>query len=393
MSGNLFDPDARWLRVGTDLFDVQHPLHPVNTGEPACRAFAWLDLLAYARWKAGNGLKRGELRASVRFLAQRWNRSKTWAADFLRELEEEHGVIERRPGNGPRVPATLRISDYDLIVQEPGHGDGHTRGRTETIDDTGANPSPSGSDAPTADAFADASDAADARTTHSRTRTRRTGRRTNTAQVPPGDRLHTGPMSQGADAPVDTKRTHSRTRSGTKKHQHQEETPAPQSSKGSSLRSSPFEAPDGRLDVDNSRDDNGKSWNERLAPAIREHAYRGDGPPGGWSIDRCLSRARQLLDAGYSVDEIEDALCGLRWMVERSHEFICDASGEPLIRPGQKFRVIVFNRAEERGMKLLSLAAHYRRKHHEPDEERKDLAAVEPVLSPNQANGGPKERA
>lgn len=124
---------------------------------------------------------------------------------------------------------------------------------------------------------------------------------------------------------------------------------------GSSLRSSPSEA---SLDVENSNE----TWNAQLAPVIRRFAYLGEDPPDGWELGRCLSRCRQLLERGYSVEDLEDGIRGFRFMVERRDEAICDGDGEPFVRPGEQFRVVVFERAEERGSKILGLAAHSWRK-------------------------------
>lgn len=122
----LFDPDARWIRVGVDLFQPSHPLHPMNTGEPASRRDAWLQLVALATWKPVNGMQVGELRASVRYLATCLGWSKSRVARYLAWLEEE-GQLERVPGDGPREPDLLRLLRYGELVAGERSG---TRART-----------------------------------------------------------------------------------------------------------------------------------------------------------------------------------------------------------------------------------------------------------------------
>lgn len=103
--------DGRWLAVPVDLLTPRHGRHPRNQGEEACRQFAYLDLVAQARWCDGEHLDRGEFVASRRFLADRWNWSKSRVGRFLRELEEE-GEIERLG-----------------TIQPPGHLAGHFAGQ------------------------------------------------------------------------------------------------------------------------------------------------------------------------------------------------------------------------------------------------------------------------
>lgn len=129
----LLDPDAGKLPVGRDLLNPEHPLHPAQRGEPACSAFALLDLLALARWKPGNGLERGEAEASVRFLAKRWRWSRSRVQRFLQELEETE-LIEREAAEG-RKPARISFPSYEELTSFPrvgrerGHKLGRKRGR------------------------------------------------------------------------------------------------------------------------------------------------------------------------------------------------------------------------------------------------------------------------
>lgn len=111
-----------------------------------------------------------------------------------------------------------------------------------------------------------------------------------------------------------------------------------------------------RPDVENSR--NGDGWNARLAPLIREVAYNGDGPPPGHDLPRCMSKAKELLSKGYTVEDLEDAIHGLRDMADRKHPQVRD-----WIAPEDRFTMLAFGRAEERGQKLVQLAAAHHRKH------------------------------
>jgi len=88
----------------------------MSTGEPACRGFAWFDLIAQARWKDGGGLKRGQLRASQRFLAARWNWSKKRVHLFLAECVKNGRITTARDeSRGNRTPAILTICNYDYF--------------------------------------------------------------------------------------------------------------------------------------------------------------------------------------------------------------------------------------------------------------------------------------
>lgn len=98
-----------------EMLNPHHERHPASTGERACRAFAWLDLVAIARWRKSGGLERGELRASVRFLANRWNWSKDRTERFLSDLEEDGEITrETQPGRKPGHITICNYNDYDV---------------------------------------------------------------------------------------------------------------------------------------------------------------------------------------------------------------------------------------------------------------------------------------
>lgn len=90
----MSDEDGRWLPVPVEMLTPRHALHPKRTGDEAGDLVAFLDLAAQARWQDGQTLDRGELAASRRFLARRWNWSKSKVGRFLKRLEDE-GEIER----------------------------------------------------------------------------------------------------------------------------------------------------------------------------------------------------------------------------------------------------------------------------------------------------------
>jgi DNA-binding Lrp family transcriptional regulator len=83
-------------------------------------AEAWLDLIASARFEVAPErlmvkmktiqIRRGELRASQRFLAKRWNWSVGKVNRFMNLLEDE-GMIERRQEHSETI---VSIANYDL---------------------------------------------------------------------------------------------------------------------------------------------------------------------------------------------------------------------------------------------------------------------------------------
>lgn len=103
--------EGGWIAVYRSFLDRSHDLHPFSTGDEACRAFAWVDLLSLARWKDGGGLERGQLKMKQRTLAQRWNWSRSKVKRFLTQLEDQ-GRIVRDPQTGPK-PTIVTVCNYD----------------------------------------------------------------------------------------------------------------------------------------------------------------------------------------------------------------------------------------------------------------------------------------
>ena len=86
--------------------------HPIAE-RPYCEAFAWLDLIRRAKWKDGPALKRGEVRVSVRFLAEAWGWNIRRVHDLLIYLEGADCIEWDRPPAGKRDPGVLTIVNYD----------------------------------------------------------------------------------------------------------------------------------------------------------------------------------------------------------------------------------------------------------------------------------------
>jgi len=103
------------------------------------RRSAWIDLLFMANWQPTerlvNGvlikLKRGELFASVRFLATRWGWSINKVRRFLTLLETQGMVTQKRNTKG----TVIRIEKYDYF-QGSEHTDEYS---DEYTDDTPVN--------------------------------------------------------------------------------------------------------------------------------------------------------------------------------------------------------------------------------------------------------------
>lgn len=123
-------PRERWTPAYDRMFDPDYHL----AGDPTCRRWAWLDLCHMAAWKCRTRiigsvvvpLKRGELVASLRFLADRWGWSVKKVRDFLEILE--HPDIEKiETVRGTPKGTVYRVVNYDTYAN-PGHTEGHSKG-------------------------------------------------------------------------------------------------------------------------------------------------------------------------------------------------------------------------------------------------------------------------
>lgn len=86
--------------------------HPIAE-RPYCEAFAWLDLIRRAKWKDGPALKRGQLRASVRFLSEAWGWNVKRVHTLLIYLEGDECIEWVRPPAGSRDLSVITILNYD----------------------------------------------------------------------------------------------------------------------------------------------------------------------------------------------------------------------------------------------------------------------------------------
>lgn len=112
---------AGYIRLHRQVQD-----HWVWNGEPACRARAWMDLLMLAAYRSryvtikGQSvpLERGDLAASVRFLATRWAWGHNKTTAFLAQLQADEMLVKERNGCGNGSPSVFRIVNYDTYQSD-----------------------------------------------------------------------------------------------------------------------------------------------------------------------------------------------------------------------------------------------------------------------------------
>ena len=114
-----------WILVSRSLLHSRHRWHPHSSGDPACRAFAWIDLIGLAAFDGSGGLDRGQVRASTRYLAARWNWSRNKVLRFLSELESEGSI--RRDHERSREPDRISICNYERYQDPRSHERDHER--------------------------------------------------------------------------------------------------------------------------------------------------------------------------------------------------------------------------------------------------------------------------
>lgn len=127
----------RWIAVSVRLFEQRHPLFP-TASDPACRLFAWLDLIRLAEWKDTGILKRGQLKYSQRFLSVRWFRSVGWVNRLLRDFAQENQISRtRNASHREHDPDVITICNYEKwqmvgrgVVNAEEHTSGYTNGYT-----------------------------------------------------------------------------------------------------------------------------------------------------------------------------------------------------------------------------------------------------------------------
>lgn len=109
-------PPGRWIAI--DVGMLEHPVvgwkQPVAPADPkkkaASRCEAWIDLIRFARWKAGAAdnqgttvyVERGEMMASLSFLANRWNWTVKQVRGFMDRLEREMMIAKTDPQPVPK---------------------------------------------------------------------------------------------------------------------------------------------------------------------------------------------------------------------------------------------------------------------------------------------------
>jgi len=105
-----------WVAVPRRFLHSDSPLHPHQTGEPATRLCAWIDLVGRARWQDSPTWPRGEVRDSRRFLAARWNWSR-WKVDrFVAFLVSEQ-LVRTVPQTG-RKSGHITIRNFDTYQKQ-----------------------------------------------------------------------------------------------------------------------------------------------------------------------------------------------------------------------------------------------------------------------------------
>ena len=101
---------AGWVAMHRKAFNPGHALAPTNR-HPASNLHAWLDLCQMATHRPTLGLKRGEMRISVRFLADRWKWDRCRAERFLKRLKSETAIetVSETP-----TGTIYRLVNYDI---------------------------------------------------------------------------------------------------------------------------------------------------------------------------------------------------------------------------------------------------------------------------------------
>jgi hypothetical protein len=102
-----------YIRLWRKIDDCKELREP---GKIYSKFEAWIDLLAYeAQGKDRNGLKRGEFEASTRYLARKWNWSKSKVERFLNDLQFSDDPMIKRVGQSAGQSAGhFIISKYDI---------------------------------------------------------------------------------------------------------------------------------------------------------------------------------------------------------------------------------------------------------------------------------------
>lgn len=131
-------PTDGWFKAHRSIFR-----HPLFMDDPACRAFAFMDLVGMAEFEPKRrsikgqivDVQRGQFVASVRFLCDRWKWSHGRVQRFLAEMESENmiGTVSGTPSG--TVYCVVNYDTYqDMRYTERDaerHGDGTPTARIE----------------------------------------------------------------------------------------------------------------------------------------------------------------------------------------------------------------------------------------------------------------------
>lgn len=114
-----------------------------DDGEPFCRFKAFVDLLFLAEWKPKKRIikgciieaERGQVVASLRFLAGRWGWSKNKVSAYLKLLTED-GIVGQQTGQGISIITICNYERYQGVDSDEGTANGTQKGQTRDSDGT-----------------------------------------------------------------------------------------------------------------------------------------------------------------------------------------------------------------------------------------------------------------
>ena len=117
----MIDWAEGFIVMPRSLRNPDHPYHPRNDkqakGRGVSLAFALEDLIHAARWKDYKGLVVGQVRASVRFLEERWKTPRSTVQAMLKRFEDD-GYIRRIPQPGFKKPNVIEVIGYADFVSK-----------------------------------------------------------------------------------------------------------------------------------------------------------------------------------------------------------------------------------------------------------------------------------
>ena len=116
-----------WIAVNRSILN-----HWIWTGERYTRGQAWLELIMLAAWRDDTVLyrgrlvhkKRGQVHASLGWLADRWRWNRKTVAAFLDTLVTE-GMADVEKGQDGTI---ITLKNYDVYQQSAGHDSGPVNG-------------------------------------------------------------------------------------------------------------------------------------------------------------------------------------------------------------------------------------------------------------------------